>query len=332
MEKAYRIPLAILALSIALVACGKIPRNRMDFDPTQTMAELANLKATDFCVPQGVAAGQLKDAKLKDSTAKSLPASGPKPALPKAADAAPSALFKFFSLLTGKSKSVSSPQSSGSIVNVPPVEGAKDVSNKKNSAASIEPEASMNGYVDHTAFQNSRKDGLNLGHGGGCVMLPLKDVWARIANYQEFIFDDIGEIGGDAGLKASRLLGKNQVLNYEVAYETLHHTANPTLKFQWLHMIKPGDGDLDHPKIVTVVFNMTTSSSVFGIVPYKKWNGQIILTEVAPSVTSVFIENRADIYTQNAQDSQDSAENLLKKIKEGRPDWEMLKRAQPSSK
>lgn len=153
--------------------------------------------------------------------------------------------------------------------------------------------------------------------GGGCVLRPIREVWAVLNNVDEMKFEAADRF------VANRTVNPKPGLThlYEITYYkssgipiSIHWTL------EWYHGF--GGGTFEAPTSVNVNFQKTLGA---GTIPV--WQGGIVLTKVTDTVTSVGVLNQfraSQPEDANKQSALDGFNEMIRHMRNGPPDWSRL--------
>ena len=154
--------------------------------------------------------------------------------------------------------------------------------------------------------------------GGGCVLRPIREVWAVLNNQPEMKWEAADR------LVTSRIVNPPKPGFTHLYTDTYYKSSGIPISIhwtiEWYHGI--GGGTFEAPTSVNIVFHRTKGTEMMPV-----WQGGIVLTKVTETVTSVAILDEfraAQGDDQNKNDSLDELNELIRHMRNGPPDWTNL--------
>lgn len=152
--------------------------------------------------------------------------------------------------------------------------------------------------------------------GGGCVLRPIREVWAVINNLEVMKFEDADRF------TATRTI--NPKADFTHLYAITYYKSTPigaiNWTIEWYHGI--GSGTFTDPNSVNINYQRTKGTAFIPI-----WHGGIVLTKVTDAVTSVAIRNEfraSQSDAENVGSAQDALTEMIRHMRDGAPDWSRL--------
>lgn len=176
------------------------------------------------------------------------------------------------------------------------------------------------GHYDGTALSvqvGMTPAGAGQAMGGGCVLRPIREVWAVTNNLEEMKFEAADRFEG------TRTINPEPQFThlYQVTYWkssgipiTIHWTM------EWKHGV--GAGTFLEPQVINIKYQKTKGTGQMPI-----WQGGFVLTKVTDTVTSVAILNQflaAQGDEENQHDALDAFNEFFRHMRNGPPDWTRL--------
>jgi hypothetical protein len=165
-------------------------------------------------------------------------------------------------------------------------------------------------------FGTNGIDGSGWAIGGGCVLRPIREVWAVLNNLSVMKFEDADTF------HSTRM--KNIKAEFSHAYEITYSVS--TVKgdvdwtMRWYHGI--GGGSFAEPKSINVNYQRTKGDSSISI-----WRGGIVLTKVNDDVTAIGVRNEfkaLQTKAKNVNSAIDALNEFIEHTRTGDPDWDAL--------
>lgn len=158
--------------------------------------------------------------------------------------------------------------------------------------------------------------GIAWADGGGCVLRPIREVWAALQN-----IDAMKWVGAD---RESFTRVDHPKANFTHLYTitSFKGTAIGPIEWtiEWFHGFDIGTFDL--PSRVNVKFQKVKGTSNIPI-----WEGAITLSKVRSGVTSLGFHTNFRARqgnSENVQSAKDTISEIIKKARTAAPDWVML--------
>ncbi|MBI4042712.1 MAG: hypothetical protein HY391_04460 [Deltaproteobacteria bacterium] len=166
-----------------------------------------------------------------------------------------------------------------------------------------------------TVLSGSRSEGGYWAEGGGCILRPLKEVWAVGHNQPHLVWDRVDDYSVTV-----KEPPQNVTHFYEVLYKVKEFFITVDWTMYWFHSIQRGT--FEDPKEVLINFQKVAGTSY---IPY--WKGSILLKEIAPGVTQFSIRWLIDASEQTEAKAAESVRTMYEKFRTGGPNWEPLRPA-----
>lgn len=152
--------------------------------------------------------------------------------------------------------------------------------------------------------------------GGGCVLRPIREVWAALQNLEAMRWDDTDS------MTFERVDHPNADFThlYSITYYKSTIIGNIDWMIQWFHGFD--QGTFDAPLRVNVSYQRVKGTSNIPV-----WQGGITLSRVKNGVTSIGIHNEFKARqgnSENVQSAQDSVVEITRKARTVAPDWTRL--------
>jgi hypothetical protein len=159
--------------------------------------------------------------------------------------------------------------------------------------------------------------GLAWAEGGGCILRPIREVWAALNNLEAMRFIDTDRFIYD------RTVNPNSQFThlYNITYykDTVIGPIEFTL--QWYHGV--AKGTFEAPEQITIPYQRVRGTSMI-----PTWHGGIDLTRVSNTVTSIAIRNdfvsRALSTSMNLTKARDALTEMIGHARTAQPDWQRL--------
>lgn len=152
--------------------------------------------------------------------------------------------------------------------------------------------------------------------GGGCVMRPIREVWAALQNMEAMKWDDTDR------MTFSRTDHPTADFThlYAVTYYKSTIIGPIDWTIQWYHGFDVGT--FDAPSRINIQYKKVNGTSNIPV-----WEGGITLSRVKNGVTSIGIHNEFKARQsngENAQSAKDSIIEITRKARTAAADWEKL--------
>ncbi len=164
----------------------------------------------------------------------------------------------------------------------------------------------------------TNSDGSSWAEGGGCILRPIREVWAALNSYAAMKVIAAKSYSVDHPRLS---LGPTITNFYEITnhYSELGGLINFHETMRWFHGLF--SGTFENPNAVEIVFERTNGGAQVSI-----WNGYITLAKINDSTTSLFIHT--NMRTLESEDDILHAEaygvEMLSKARTLPPDWDNL--------
>jgi hypothetical protein len=176
-----------------------------------------------------------------------------------------------------------------------------------------------NGKFDAQTIQ--MKSGMGAGgvawaDGGGCVMRPIREVWAALQNLEAMKWDDADSLNFE---RVDHPNGDFTHL-YSITYYKSTIIGNIEWMIEWFHGFD--QGTFDAPLRVNISYQRVKGTSNIPV-----WQGGITLSRVKNGVTSIGIHNEFKARqgnSENVQSAQDAVAEVTRKARAVAPDWARL--------
>lgn len=159
-------------------------------------------------------------------------------------------------------------------------------------------------------------DGIAWADGGGCVLRPIREVWAVLQNLEAMRWDDTDS----ANFERTDHPNPDFTHLYSVTYYKSTIIGNIEWTIQWFHGFD--QGTFDAPTRVNITYQRVRGTSNIPV-----WQGGITLSRVKNGVTSIGIHNEfkaRQSNSENVQSAQDSITEITRKARTVAPDWTRL--------
>ena len=153
--------------------------------------------------------------------------------------------------------------------------------------------------------------------GGGCVLRPIREVWAVLNNLEVMKFNEADRFD------AARTINPKADFTHLYSITYFKNTPIGAINFtiDWFHGV--GKGSFDDPDQVNIEYQRTKGTSLVPI-----WQGGIGLIKISETVTSISVKNvfltRALSVSANIAKSSDQLNEIITKARDGEPDWSRL--------
>jgi hypothetical protein len=159
-------------------------------------------------------------------------------------------------------------------------------------------------------------DGSAWAEGGGCVLKPIREVWATINNLEVMKFQAADSFTYQRTLHPT----PDTTHLYEITYNKSTAIGPIDWTIDWFHGFDKGT--FDAPQRVNINYQRVRGTSNIPV-----WHGGIVLSKVNKSVTSIAIRNDFKA-RQSSSANEASARAALSEIithsRDGSPDWGRL--------
>ena len=167
-------------------------------------------------------------------------------------------------------------------------------------------------------------DGSAWAIGGGCVLRPIREVWAAISNLQAMRF------GGSDSMEWAPATDAGT--QYVHVYDLTYHKQAPIISsiswvIRWYHGV--GRGTFAQPSQVNINYQRTHGTFLIPI-----WNGGLVLDKVTSTVTSLAIRNNfkaSQSSGENEASARSAVAEMIRKARTVSPDWVRLDDGQSAS-
>ena len=153
--------------------------------------------------------------------------------------------------------------------------------------------------------------------GGGCVVRPIREVWAVLNNLEVMKFNEADRFD------AVRTINPKADFTHLYSITYFKNTPIGPINFtiDWFHGV--GRGTFEDPDQVNIEYQRTKGTSLVPI-----WQGGIGLIKISETVTSISVRNafltRALSVSANIAKSSDQLNEIIMKARGGAPDWNRL--------
>jgi hypothetical protein len=159
-------------------------------------------------------------------------------------------------------------------------------------------------------------DGSAWAEGGGCIVRPIREVWATLNNLE------VTKIDAADRFTYTRAINPKPGFThlYEITYYKSTIIGEIQWTIDWYHGVSKGT--VDAPEEVVIQYDRVRGTSNIPV-----WHGGITLTKVNNSVTSIAIRNdfkARQSTTDNEQSARDFLDEMVGDSRNGSPDWERL--------
>jgi hypothetical protein len=166
-------------------------------------------------------------------------------------------------------------------------------------------------YPEGVHTSSGSQNGYDFGVGGGCLRLPIREVWAKLLNQKLMVWVDVDE---STYLQYSP---PEHVSFFFTVNYVVHQIITVDWDMDWYHTVKAGSKDAP----VKILVNY---KKVKGTSHISYWEGSIILDRVNDHVTSFAMKNQITADQTNAKDAEDAIKDVYGKMQTGAPDWDKL--------
>jgi hypothetical protein len=159
-------------------------------------------------------------------------------------------------------------------------------------------------------------DGSASAVGGGCVLRPLREIWATINNLDVMKF-----VAADSYTATRTVNPMNGFTHlYEITYSKSTPIGSISWTIDWFHGYDIGT--FLAPGQVNIKYDRVSGTSLIPV-----WNGGIVLTKVLDNVTSIAILNTfkaAQSDSANESSAHDALNEMIGHARDGAADWTNL--------
>jgi hypothetical protein len=164
--------------------------------------------------------------------------------------------------------------------------------------------------------QGMNSDDSTWAQGGGCVLRPIREVWAVLNNLEVMKF-----VAAD-NFTAQRTVNPTPQFThlYAIRYTKSTPLGPIWWTIDWYHGI--GGGTFLAPESVNINYQRTAGTPFMPV-----WKGGLVLTKVTNTVTSVGIRNifrAAQSDEENSNSNRDTVNEIMGHLRQGAPDWTRL--------
>lgn len=173
-----------------------------------------------------------------------------------------------------------------------------------------------NNNTQGTSGMNS--DGSAWAEGGGCVLHPIREVWAAFNNISQMKMD----AADSYALEIPKIHLSPTITNfYQITYYKSTFIGSIQWTLQWFHGLL--SGTFEQPQVVEIVYKRTSGTAFIPV-----WDGKIVLAWLNNSTTAFYIYNHFRSVGQSENDIKRDAEDfgleMLTKARTVKPDWQSL--------
>jgi hypothetical protein len=158
-------------------------------------------------------------------------------------------------------------------------------------------------------------DGNAVAIGGGCVMRPIREIWAVLNNLEIMKFEDADSF------KAKSIAHSSEFIRaYEITYFKSTVVGEIDWTILWYHGI--GKGNFENPESLNINYQRSRGTSNIPV-----WKGGIVLTKVNDTVTSISVRNEFKARQskgENVTSARDAIAEIIGHARDGAPDWKRL--------
>ena len=180
------------------------------------------------------------------------------------------------------------------------------------SAEFCRPDASGKYLSEAPAIQTGQGNGYYFGHGGGCILRPLREVWAVAMNHElmkwngvdEFTYQDLTPTGG-------------AVKDVRIHYTVHRFIFTVSWDMDWISSVLAGT--IQDPDQLEIDYRKVSGTSHI-----RLWQGSMHLVRLAQNVTGITMDNAVDADQTDQSDAGDTIKDVILKLRTGAPNWREL--------
>lgn len=169
------------------------------------------------------------------------------------------------------------------------------------------------GSFSSDRFEGGEAKTYKWGNGGGCIMRPLREVWAVSANQPVMKWNDVTRSSYTRGFD---LPSPHVVLLFNVHYE-VDDFITVKWDMSWSHSLQRGTST--KPEKILITYAKYNGTSYI-----EYWEGSIFISQVTPEVTSLFMQNQIDASRTSVEDAVATVAEVFHKLRTQAPAWQEL--------